>query len=61
MLLVAEQDEHGDVAWVWFWCPGFRSARPLKTLAKLPENLDQAEVYGASRDEILAWTRSRLS
>ena len=55
LLLVAEQDEAGAVAWVWHWRPGFLVARPLKALAEVMHDLEHAEISGASREDVVAW------
>ena len=61
LLLVSEQDEEGAVAWVWHWRPGFRVARPLNDLSEVSQDLDQAEFFGASREDTVAWIERQFS
>ena len=61
LLLVSEQDEEGAVAWVWHWRPGFRVARPLNDLSEVAQDLNQAEFYGASREDVTAWIERKFA
>lgn len=61
LILVSEQNEEGEIAWVWVWRPGMRTARPLGREPEILQELDHCEVYGASRENVLDWICSRLT
>ena len=55
LLLVAEQDENGELAWVWHWRSGFNAAKPLTRLDEIQHDLDCAECHGATLGKKRAW------
>lgn len=60
ILLVAEQDGRGDVAWVWFKRPDMQTARPIRHRHELPADLSSAEVTGAPRQAVFLWLDTQL-
>ncbi|MAI48973.1 MAG: hypothetical protein CBB92_03515 [Flammeovirgaceae bacterium TMED32] len=55
LTLIAEPDEQGKVAWVWYWKPGSKSARPIDHAFSIDVAEDQIEYCGASATEISNW------
>ena len=61
LLLVAEQDEDGEISCVWYWRSDMTAARPVMRRDELPEDLSTAEFSGAAREKISFWIEHRLA
>lgn len=59
MHLIAENNESGEVIWLWRWDGSNSRPRPLRaeTLGKLP--VANAVVHGASRAAVSKWLKAQ--
>lgn len=53
--LIAENDDSGDVLWLWRWDGSNSRPRPLRAGALKPEALRNAVVHGASPTAVTKW------
>ena len=53
--LIAESDENGCLSWVWIWPEHQLTARPFDPEQDSLRTLGAFEVYGATRDQVVAW------
>mgnify|MGYP001822623277 CR=1 FL=1 len=61
LVLVAEQDENRDVAWVWVRRPGLRTAKPIEGDSDIPNPFGQVEISIASHEHVLEWSHNKIS
>jgi hypothetical protein len=60
-LYVAETDDAGQIACVWYTEPGAKAARPVRTPTRHLALLGGAQCYGASAQDIDGWLKSQAN